>query len=244
MKIPTLEGVIRRRLLLNYRVKPEVMEGILPANFRPKLVRDHAIAGICLIRLEKIRPKGFPSLLGIASENSAHRIAVEWDEDGERVEGVFVPRRDTSSRINALAGGRLFPGVHHYSDFKVSDQEGRISMEITAPDLEDALVEVEASETGEFPEGSIFESLEESSRFFENGCVGYSSRPDSSRLDGLQLKIAKWEVSPLDVQEVSSAYFDDQSLFPQEDISFDHGLLMRNVPHEWHSEPEMSQIQR
>ena len=239
MKIPTLEGIIRRRLLLNYRVAPEVVQAVLPGNFRPKLVRDHAIAGICLIRLEKIRPKGFPAILGIASENSAHRIAVEWEEDGEQKEGVFVPRRDTSSRMNALAGGRLFPGVHHYSEFAVSDQDGEITMKIMAPDLEEALVEVEVSETAMFPEDSVFESLEESSHYFESGCIGYSSRPDSCRLDGLELRVTGWEVSPLAVKRIVSAFFDDSSLFPAGSICFDHGLLMRDIRHEWHSEPEI-----
>lgn len=82
MKIPVIEGLIRRRILLNYRVDPEWVQRILPAPFRPTLVKGHAIAGICLIRLEQVRPKGFPRFLGIRSENSAHRVAVEWEEAG------------------------------------------------------------------------------------------------------------------------------------------------------------------
>ena len=55
-------------------------------------------------------------MVGMTSENSAHRIAVEWDdEEGVVKEGVFVPRRDTDSRLVALAGGRIFPGMHHLS---------------------------------------------------------------------------------------------------------------------------------
>ena len=121
MNIPAMQGLIRRRLLLNYRVSPEAVSRVLPGNFRPKLVGGYAIAGVCLIRLEQVRPKGFPSLLGVSSENSAHRIAVEWEDgDGGHQEGVFVPRRDTGSILNSLAGGRIFPGVHHYSKFSVS----------------------------------------------------------------------------------------------------------------------------
>jgi hypothetical protein len=47
----------------------------------------------------------------MSSENAAHRIAVDWDEAGYHGTGVYIPRRDTPSRFNALAGGRLFPGV-------------------------------------------------------------------------------------------------------------------------------------
>src|SRR5687768_9574793 len=109
--MPTLEGVIRRRVLVNVRVDPEVMRRHLPTPFRPKLLAGEAVAGICLIRLEGVRPRFFPFPVGIASENAAHRVAVEWeDDDGRAREGVYIPRRDSDSRVNRLAGGRLFPG--------------------------------------------------------------------------------------------------------------------------------------
>ena len=240
MKIPVIEGVIRRRMLLNYRVSPEVIEPILPALFRPKLFRGYAIAGICLIRLEQIRPKGFPRWVGISSENSAHRIAVVWENDaGEGREGVFVTRRDTDSRINSIAGGRIFPGVHHFSRFAVNDEDGSISMRTTSADFSDPLVDISVTESADFPASSIFASLEESSAFFESGCVGYSSRSDSCVLDGLQLKVSAWRVTPLSVEHVRSAYFDNSMLFPPTSIQFDHALLMRDIVHEWHAEPEI-----
>ena len=97
MNIPTLIGTIRRRILVNFRADPDVIQHFLPQGFRPKLQDGHAVAGICLIRLENIRPKFVPDLVGINSENAAHRIAVEWDENGDVKEGVFIPRRDTDS---------------------------------------------------------------------------------------------------------------------------------------------------
>src|SRR5215217_4728686 len=108
-----MEGVIARRLLVNYRVAPEVLARLLPAPFRPQVVGGWGVAGICLIGLRAVRPRGLPAALGLASENAAHRIAVEWDEGGAVRHGVYIPRRDTSSRLTTALGGRLFPGVHH-----------------------------------------------------------------------------------------------------------------------------------
>ena len=110
MRIPVLQGTIKRRFLINYRVDPETMQRLLPAPFRPKLQHGFAIAGICLIRLEQIRPRGIPATLGLTSENAAHRVAVEWtDSANQKREGVYIPRRDTDSRLNSWAGGRIFP---------------------------------------------------------------------------------------------------------------------------------------
>src|SRR5512140_3069620 len=83
MKIPTIQGVIDRRILINFTVDPEIIQKIIPHPFRPKAYKGKAIVGVCLIRLKYIRPKGLPSFIGISSENAAHRIAVEWTEDGE-----------------------------------------------------------------------------------------------------------------------------------------------------------------
>ena len=84
MRLPNVHGTIKRRLLINYRVDPAVMQRHLPAPFRPKLHRGNAIAGMCLIRLEGIRPRRFPRALGLASENAAHRIAVVWEDETGR----------------------------------------------------------------------------------------------------------------------------------------------------------------
>ncbi len=117
MRLPAIKGLIDRRILVNYRVDAAVAARVLPAPFRPKLAHGYAMAGICLIRLKQMRPAFLPCNAGIGSENAAHRFAVEWDRDGRMHEGVFIPRRDTSSRLNALAGGRLFPGEHHHAHF-------------------------------------------------------------------------------------------------------------------------------
>src|SRR4051812_19787099 len=113
MRIPVLRGVIDRRVLVNFRVDPRALARVLPKPFRPQLVRGYAIAGICLIRLREVRPRCVPRALGITSENAAHRIAVEWDEAGATRSGVFIPRRDSSSPWNVLAGATIFPGLHH-----------------------------------------------------------------------------------------------------------------------------------
>ena len=90
MRFPVVRGNIKRRMLINFRVDAAVMQKVLPAPFRPKLHEGYAVAGICLIRLEGIRPAVFPAWAGFASENAAHRLAVEWEKQssGERCEGV------------------------------------------------------------------------------------------------------------------------------------------------------------
>ncbi len=68
MQTPALQGIVRRRILVNCRVNPEVIQHHLPPPFHPKLVDGWAMAGICLIRLEQLRPIGLPAAMGTSSE--------------------------------------------------------------------------------------------------------------------------------------------------------------------------------
>jgi hypothetical protein len=105
VKPPTLGATMERRILVSYRVDVDVLAEALPAPFRPLVVHGYGVAGICLIRLGDIRPAGLPAAVGLSCENAAHRIAVQWDGPDGLVTGVYVPRRDTSFRLAAVAGG-------------------------------------------------------------------------------------------------------------------------------------------
>lgn len=239
MRLPAITGIIRRRMLVNFRVDPEVMQRHLPSRFRPKLHQGYAVAGICLIRLEQIRPKGLPPLAGLHSENAAHRVAVLWEgEDRQLQEGVFIPRRDTNSRLNHWAGGRIFPGEHHRATFITQQADAEISLAMQSAD-KSISVHVAGTITDTLPQSSIFSSLADASAFFETGSLGYSVTATADRLDGLTLQTKQWHVEALKIKEVSSSYFANETMFPPGSIAFDHALIMRNIEHEWHGAPDL-----
>jgi hypothetical protein len=239
MRIPVIKGTIKRRLLVNFRANPTVVQRLLPKPFRPKLHRGHSLVGICLIRLEQIRPAGLPGVLGLSSENAAHRIAVEWeDAAGIQREGVFIPRRDTGSVLNRVAGGRVFPGEHHLARFSVVDSGGHIDFSMQSRDGSVA-VRVIGDDSDSLPSSSCFSSLVEASSFFEGGSLGYSVTRDGGRLDGLLLRTLDWRLRALTVTEVHSSYFADSQRFSAGSIEFDHALVMRDIVHEWHKAEDL-----
>jgi hypothetical protein len=233
LQIPVIRGIIDRRILVNFRVDPGALARLLPAPFRPKLVKGKGMAGVCLIRLKNIRPRFLPSFLGISSENAAHRIAVEWDHNGEIKEGVFIPRRDASSRLNTLVGGRLFPGVHNHAAFQVREHDDRYRIELDSDDSQTHLL-VEGHLAHELPGTSVFGSIKVASEFFERGSLGYSVTTKPGQYDGLELHSFNWQVQPLAVEKVESSFFEDRVLFSPGSVEFDCALLMRGIEHEWH----------
>lgn len=232
MRPPEIEGRIERRLLVNYRVDPAWLSRVLPEPFRPQVVRGAGVAGICLIRLGALRPRGFPGWVGLTSENAAHRVAVEWDTAAGPRTGVYIPRRDSDSAVNVLVGGRFYPGRHHRADFEVDEQEDTFRVACKARDGS-SQVDVSVRLADELRGSRLFADLAEASSFFEAGSTGYSATRQAGRFDGLGLKTSAWKVDATSVNHAHSTFFDGQTAFPAGSAELDSALLMRNVPVLW-----------
>ncbi|MEV7281501.1 DUF2071 domain-containing protein [Streptomyces sp. NPDC093111] len=238
MRPPRLASVIERRLLVNYRVDPEAVVPLLPAPLRPQLVRGHAVAGICLLRLGSVRPAWAPAVLGLRSENAAHRVAVEWDGPDGVETGVYIPRRDTGSLVNRWAGGRVFPGEHGHADFEVRETADTLRVAYATRDGSTGVdVTVEVTERLEGSE--LFAGLDEASAFFRTGSKGWSATRSGCSLDGMELHTDAWRVEPGRVTAARSSYFDDPARFPAGSATLDSVLVMRDVPVRWRALPDL-----
>lgn len=231
-RLPPMAATIAQRVLVNYRVDPDVAGPLLPQGLRPQLVAGSAVAGVCLIHLTDLRPAWFTPAVGHRSRNAAHRIAVEWNTaDGPRT-GVYIPRRHSSSRLVRLVGGRVFPGTHAPAsvDFRTTSDDLAVSV-----DADDLRVRVTARRGPGIPFHSrLFETLKDSSAFFRKDAVGWSPTR-SGALEGLRLDTDAWRVEPLAVADLSSTFFET---LPAGAAEFDHALLMHDVPTRWSSVSE------
>ena len=237
MRAPSLRTVIERRLLINYRVDPDLLARLLPAPFRPELVNGYGIAGICLIRLGQIRPAGVPAAAGLTMESAAHRIAVRWDGADGPVTGVYIPRRDTSSRLAALAGGRVFPGWQHRARFRADEEHGRFRIQVSS---RDGVVRIQAAGrlSGQIMPGSAFASLDCASRFFACAPVGYAATPAEGVFDGVRLETQGWSLRPVHLEQVASSFFDDRARFPPGSAVADSAFAMSGLTATWRPQPQ------
>ncbi|MGA1838270.1 hypothetical protein VD659_15215 [Herbiconiux sp. 11R-BC] len=231
-RLPRIAATIDRRVLVSYRLDPEVAQSLLPGPLRPHLVDGSAVAGFCVMRLAAVRPAFFGGVrLGWRGESAAHRIAVQWnerDDAGRAVvrSGVYVPVRHSAARFPTLIGGRVFPGVQHRASFTLNETAERVQVGFTAPDVR-GRVDVEAA-TGW--SSSLFGTLEEASEFNRLGNVAWSPGRRPGSLDCLSLHTTAWEVSPARLLGAESSFF---SALPEGSAEYDSSLIMRGVPMTW-----------
>jgi hypothetical protein len=231
--LPTLEGIIARRVLVNFRVDPDVARRLVPAPLEPIVERGACVAGICLIRLERLRPKGLPSAIGLASENMAHRIAIRYPTAEGVSDGVFIWRRDTDQALVSLLGGRLFPGVHGRAAFAVAERDGSLAMDVRT-ERGEADIALRVRSAREWRPTSLFPTFDAVVEFFRRGDCGFSCSLHQDRLEGMRLRTLTWKMEPLDVQDVRATFYADRARFPAGSAVLDGAVIMRGIPHEWH----------
>jgi hypothetical protein len=230
-----IDCVIERRLLVSYRIDPERVVPLLPSQFRPQLVNGHAVGGVCFIRMRAVRPAGIPRAAGLTTENVAHRFAVEWDDERGSHTGVYIPRRDTSSRVTAAMGASIFPGAYHFARFQVTESADMIRIGVRSRDRVVSL-SVAASPSAAL-DSRLFASPEQATDFFRHGAVGFSPSIARDCLDSVQLRSTNWTARPMTISDLSSSMFDDAVAFPRGSCILDSALLMTNVAARWSAVP-------
>lgn len=226
--IRAIEGTIERRLLINYRVDPSVAASLLPAPFEPVLVGGVAVAGICLIQL-RVRPQGLPQAVGVRSLSAAHRIAVTGPAGAH---AVYIPRRDTTSRLARAVSGRFFPGHQHLAQGSLRDHHGHLHAELASYDGSTRIA-IDATRATALPASSIFHSLDQASAFFHEGATGYSDRDTGGGFDSIEFETNAWMIEPIDIGHVESSFFSNTQRFPSGSAELDNALLMADIPHRW-----------
>jgi|GEM_PF-1202959 Uncharacterized conserved protein (COG2071). len=224
----SVTGVCDRRVILNWRVDPKLIAKQLPHPFRPRLVNGKAIVGIDVLKLFDMRPTGFPSFAGFATENAVDRISVEWEEGGSTVQGLFVPNRYSPSAVNALVSiARLFPTVFKHATFDFEERNGKFRISLI---MGGNRLEMEAKESDQLEAKSVFKTAQSASDFHRDSKISYSPSHDSDIFDAVYLKTLDWNATPLKVHSLSYTFI--ERAYPG--AEFDSALIMKSTRHEWH----------
>ena len=196
---------IRCRVLVLYRLDPNVLQRVLPAGMRPRTVQDYAVGEACYTRLG---PSRF--LPGRDSDHLAYRFALEREDKDGPQPVTWIARRETSSWLEARCGEKLLRGEYGRSVFEVHEDQFGLQLAVTSARGEEFRLRAEAP--GKLGE-SLFPSPHAVENFFaEHGEIQPADvfAPEADELD---LKTC-FAPEPLAVFEVRSLFFDDRAVFP------------------------------
>ena len=223
-----IRSVVERRLLVSYRLDPDVARRLVPSPLELSLVNGWAVGGICLIRLGRVRPVGTPGFVGMRTENAAHRISVEL----EGRPGVYIPRRDSGSMLSVAASGWAFPGELFRARFDVMESDRELDVEVASDDGS-TYVHARATIGDTLDNSRLFASTGEASEFYRRAAVAYSETKSGCLLEGVEMVPDTWRADPIAALDIVSSFFDDSGRFPDSSAVLDSALVMRNVGAAW-----------
>jgi hypothetical protein len=128
----------------------------------------------------------------------------------------------------------LFQG----SRFDVKETPERVSIHIVRNDNKEQ-IGFSGRITDKIMATSIFPSIDEAANFFSLGATGYSATNTKDSYHGMELRCLKWTIEPMDIEYARSYLYDDKQIFPEGSVKLDSALIMKNIPHEWHSRPDL-----
>ena len=124
---------IRSRVLVLYRIDPSVLQRVLPAGTRPRVVQGYAVGEACYT---KLGPSRFlRGRLSSPSDHLAYRFALEReDKDGAHAV-TWVARRETSSWLEARCGEKLLRGEYGRSVFRIHEDQFGLQLAVTSSNV-------------------------------------------------------------------------------------------------------------
>jgi hypothetical protein len=131
--------------------------------------------------------------------------------------------------------------VHNDAEFQIAEKEEALSLNVLSSDGA-ADVGLRALTGAPWKWSLLFPRLADAASFFERGSRGFSCRLDGGGIEGVELRQQHWEMSPLAVEEVRSAFFDNATRFPRGSAGFDSAVIMRGIPHTWHELREAPEL--
>lgn len=223
MMFPELVGNAQRQILVNYRTQPDFLFPHLPTGFAPLTHEGWGFAGIKLVSLKELRPKGWPRLLGMSVDFVSFRILAKWRTPENIVRSGSVELwRECSSKVALKTSQKYFDGRLIHSTMFFRDDAGLYRI---VGSSEDAEYEFEGRRADRLPRDSAFIRAADARDFFarESNTVLKSESNDS--LLQIEEHVEDRELQPLAVHHCSNSWFDEENRFPLQFMRFDHALV-------------------
>ena len=223
--LPAVRARMRERFIVNMRVPPHALATELPGSLEPQGVNGWGIISFCLLDLRRLTIAPLPAVVGPRSVSCAVRAAV-LDEAG--APSVFVPARQTSSRLGAWFTRRGFSAPHELVEIDVaSHQDGGTELRVTDRGVTaiDAWLRPHTAVQSE-----AFDSLDAFARFLAMGERSYGRSRHDGKLTVLDLHKADAVYEPLSIERIDGPFVDHwQSAGGELDSAF----RTTNARYEW-----------
>ena len=129
-----MRGHLRRCWLFHYRAPLEQVCAVLPPELEPVRFGGFGFWNVLVCEVQKIRPKGIPTQLGITFRQVSYRVhARRHCPNSNSIEGLYFVRSDCDSRMISSAGNVLTQFKFHFGKIAINESPVATRLEVDAP---------------------------------------------------------------------------------------------------------------
>ncbi len=228
-----VEAFFRRSLVLAYAVPASALTDLLDPGLELDTYDDYGFLAIALVQTERLRPQGFPSLLGRNFFLSGYRIFTRFVRPGKpTLRGLRILRSDTDRRMMSVLGNVFTHYNYHRADVSMSATASQLDVTIRTPGREaDLRVTADLSaRPAALPETSPFRSLQDSRNFAGPLPFTFSYNKHAKKMVIIKGIRKVWTPEPVRVTVHEASYL----LAPRfKDARLANAFYLENVPYLW-----------
>jgi len=212
----TVVGVLSRCWLFTYRTPIASAQHLLPQPLEPVIHNGYAFWNVVVSLVQHMRPRYFPSFVGITYWHIAYRLYVRLPLQNEKaIEGLYFLRSDCDNRFMAIAGNLMTDFCFHIANVQIQEQEALIDIRIDELEASAQVCLLKSDEPRLSPT-SAFTSLEEAADFLKYKPNGISiQRNGAANVVRIARQEDLWRYRLMHVEKAHWSFFDSMDVQPE-----------------------------
>lgn len=207
------------------------MRSQLPEGIELDVYAGAAYLSIVIAQMERMRPVGLPTWLGVDYDQVVYRVVVTVA--GER--GVFFWRSDADNPLMCLAGNAMSFFRFHPCRLRIAEADGRlrVALRSATPIANiDALYDL-TSARKELPVPSRFPDLRAARSFLVELYTAFARPRAEAPPSRVTIKRGPWDIAVVDDLLGHYPLLQEGPVFDSTNAQLDSVFFVRDVPYQW-----------
>ncbi|TRZ45094.1 DUF2071 domain-containing protein [Robertkochia solimangrovi] len=225
-----VETFFERSLVLTYAVPKEELKDLIPECVELDTFADKwAFVALAIVSTRKLRPKGFPKVLGNDFFLIGYRVFVRYtDLRGKRLRGLYILGSETNKSKMSFFGNLFTHYNYKTTDINMQVVNGNIAIKSVASAL-DVRINTDMSEVL-LPDCSPFREWKEARRYA--GPLPYTFTYNRIKKKVLIIEGVRdnWKPVPVEVEHAKVGFLKDKEF---KNIRLANAFMVSNVPYYW-----------
>lgn len=225
-----VEAYFESSLVLTFAVQKEQLQAFIPACLQLDTFQDQwAFLAVAMVQTKKLRPKGFPELMGNDFFLIGYRVFVRYEsESGKNLRGLYILKSETNkSKMEFF--GNLFTH-YNYTTTDIKQVENSFFKEISSEKSKFKVRIDNSDKEISLPENSPFDNWKEARRFAGPLPFTFTYNKETKEVLIIEGVRENWTPKPVKVEDF---HFDFLNSLNLENPILANAFIINNIPYYW-----------